>query len=85
VRRRPSGTQYLDADFPAYGVSVEIDGAQHDLPAHRLADLLRDLGLAAEGRTTVRIPLVAWRLDQEAVLDGLERLFQARGWRRAAA
>lgn len=85
VRRRPSGTQYLDADFPSYGVTLEIDGWQHDLPVHRLADLLRDLGLATEGRTTVRIPLVAWRLDEEAVLDGLEELFASRGWRRPAA
>ena len=85
VRRRPSGTQYLDADFPSYGVSMEVDGCQHDLPAQRLADLLRDLGLATEGRTTVRIPLIAWRLDEAAVLDGLERLFRSRGWHRPAA
>jgi very-short-patch-repair endonuclease len=85
VRWRPSGTQYLDADFPSYGVSLEIDGSQHDLPGQRLADLLRDLGLATEGRTTVRIPLVAWRLDEGAVLDGLEVLFRSRGWRRPAA
>ena len=85
VRRRASGTQYLDADFPSYGISVEIDGSQHDLPQQRLADLVRDLGLATEGRTTVRIPLVAWRLDEAAVLDALEELFRSRGWRRPAA
>jgi very-short-patch-repair endonuclease len=85
VRRRPSGTQYLDADFPSYGVSLEIDGSQHDLPSQRLADLVRDLGLATEGRTTVRIPLVAWRLDEAAVLDALEELFRSRGWHRPAA
>jgi hypothetical protein len=33
----------------------------------------------------VRIPLVAWRLDEGAVLDGLEVLFRSRGWRRPAA
>lgn len=85
VRRRPSGTQYLDADFPDYGISMEVDGAQHDLPDQRLADLLRDLGLASEQRTVVRIPLVAWRLDEDAVLDGLEQLFLSRGWQRPAA
>lgn len=85
VRRRPSGTQYLDADFPEYGVTLEVDGSQHDLPDQRLADLLRDLGLATEARTVVRIPLVAWRLDEAAVLDGLEALFRSRGWRRRAA
>lgn len=85
VRRRPSGTQYLDADFPSYGISMEIDGSQHDLPQQRLADLVRDLALATEGRTTVRIPLVAWRLDEAAVLDALEELFRSRGWHRPAA
>jgi len=85
VRLRPDGKEYLDADFPAYQVSLEVDGQQHDLPEARLADLLRDITLAAEGRSVVRIPLVAWRLDQERVLDALERLFFARGWRRLAS
>jgi very-short-patch-repair endonuclease len=85
VRRRPSGTQYLDADFPEHGIALEIDGSQHELPDQRLADLLRDLGLATEQRTVVRLPLVAWRLDEKAVLDGLETLFRSRGWRRTAA
>jgi very-short-patch-repair endonuclease len=85
VRRRPSGSQYLDADFPEHGITVEVDGAQHDLPDARLADLLRDLDLATGRRTVVRLPLVAWRLDEEAVLDGLEALFVSRGWRRPAA
>lgn len=80
VRTRPSGTQYLDAEWPRYGVVLEVDGVQHDLPAARLADLLRDLALAGEERTVVRVPLVVWRLDQEVVLDGLEELLRRRGW-----
>lgn len=85
VRRRASGTHYLDADFPEHQVVLEVDGAQHDELDHRLGDLLRDVAASCEGSTTVRIPLVAWRLDEEAVLDALERLFTARGWRRPAA
>lgn len=84
LRRRPSGTQYLDADFPRYGVTLEVDGAAHDLPEQRLRDLLRDVDLGAEGRTVVRVPLVAWRLGQEQLLDALERLFASRGWRAAS-
>lgn len=80
LRRRASGTQYLDADFPAYGITVEVDGAQHDEPWARLADLERDLDLATEGRTIVRVPLLAWRVDQARVLRALERLFRSRGW-----
>jgi hypothetical protein len=85
LRRRPSGVQYLDADFPDHGLTLEIDGSQHDEAQARLADLLRDIAVAADGGTTVRIPLVAWRLDEDAVLDALEALFAARGWRRPAA
>jgi very-short-patch-repair endonuclease len=85
VRQRASGTEYLDADFPDHDVTIEVDGVHHDLPVQRLADLVRDVGLATEGRTVVRIPLVAWRLDEDAVLDALEGLFRARGWRRPAA
>ena len=81
LRRRPSGRQYLDADFPAYGIALEVDGAQHGRPDALLADCLRDLDLAAEGRLVARLPLTAWRLDQDGVLDALERLFRSRGWR----
>ena len=85
LRRRPSGRQYLDADFDDYEVTLEIDGPQHDEPTARLEDLVRDIGLATDGRTVVRIPMVAWRLGEERVLDALEELFSARGWRRPAA
>jgi hypothetical protein len=78
-RRRASGSVYLDADFPSYGISLEVDGEQHDLPSARLADLLRDLETSTEGRTVVRIPLIAWRVGEEQVLDSLERLFESRG------
>lgn len=84
VRAKPSGKQFLDADFDAYDVTLELDGSQHDLPAHRLADTLRDLDLVVEGRTVLRISMMAWWLDHESVLDALERVFTARGWRRAA-
>lgn len=85
LRRRGSGREYLDADFPLYGITMEVDGWQHDDPAHRVQDVLRDLQSAEQGRTVVRLPLVAWRLDEAAVLDGLERLFASRGWQRPAA
>lgn len=85
VRRRPSGTEYLDVEFEEYAVSLEIDGAGHDEPWQRLQDLLRDLATAAEGKVAVRIPLVAYRLDRDAVLDALATLLISRGWARQAA
>lgn len=85
VRRRPSGTQYLDCDLPAYGVTLEIDGAGHTEPWQQLSDLVRDITLAAKDRVTVRLPVATYALDRERVLDALEELLIARGWSRAAA
>lgn len=85
VRRRPSGTEYLDCRFDAYALTLEIDGAQHDDVEHRTADVLRDLAQAAEGDTVLRLPLTVWRLEEQRVLDRLEEVFVARGWRRPAA
>jgi hypothetical protein len=85
IRRRPSGTQYIDAEFDDYDLSMEVDGAQHELPWIELADCIRDLDIATEGKTQIRIPLIAWRLDEERVLDALELLFRSRGWRGLAA
>ena len=84
LRQRPSGRQYLDCRWDAYALTAEIDGLQHDAPEHRLADVVRDLALIAEGDDVVRIPLAALRLDDEGVMRGLQRVFAARGWRQAA-
>lgn len=81
--RLPSGRAYLDLVWEQWGVHLEIDGAQHDAAEHRLGDVLRDLDVAVGGVTTVRLPVLAWRLDQVAVLERLERLLRSRGWRPA--
>jgi very-short-patch-repair endonuclease len=80
VRRRPSGTEYLDCEFVAYDVVLEVDGAGHVQPEQRLADLLRDLSEVAGGKTVIRLPLEIYSLDREAVLDRIEELFVSRGW-----
>ena len=85
VRRRPSGTQYLDCRFDAYDLTIEVDGIQHNDPLQVFTDLLRDLALVSEGDTVLRLPLVAWRLGEQQVLDALAAVFAARGWRAPAA
>lgn len=85
VRRRPSGTEYLDARFDRFEVTLEIDGEQHDELHQRVADVLRDFTLVADGDAALRLPLQVWRVAQEQVLDRLEQIFIARGWRRPAA
>lgn len=85
IRRRPSGTEYLDCVFKAYGVTLEIDGAGHNDPLQALSDLLRDIASLTSGRVAVRIPLLIYRLDPDRVLDALEGLLRSRGWGSAAA
>ena len=85
VRRRPSGTEYLDCDLPAYDVVLEIDGAGHEEPQQRLDDVVRDITLLSEGRSVVRLPIATYALDRERVLDALEQLLVSRGWQRPAA
>ena len=84
IRRRDSGVEYLDCEFSAYGVVLEIDGAGHADPEQKVADLLRDISVAADGQVPIRIPLELYNLAREQVLDRLEELLRARGWRRAA-
>jgi very-short-patch-repair endonuclease len=80
VRRLPGGRVYLDAEWEEYDVRLEVDGVQHEQPEGRLDDALRDLELAVDGAGPLRLPLLALRLDEYAVLDRLEALLRARGW-----
>jgi very-short-patch-repair endonuclease len=68
----------------AYDLVFEIDGAGHELPGQQLSDLLRDISVAADGDTVVRIPLALYRLDRDRVLDRIGGLLASRGWRAAA-
>jgi very-short-patch-repair endonuclease len=84
-RTRPDGSVYLDLAWAALRLTLEVDGVQHDLPWAQLSDTLRDLGTLAEGDAVIRVPLLAWRLDEERVLDGIEAVFRSRGWSPHAA
>lgn len=84
-RTRPDGSVYLDLEWEDYGLSMEVDGAQHELPWMQLSDTVRDLESLAGGSHVMRIPLLAWRLDEERVLDAVESVFRSRGWAPLAA
>lgn len=84
VRQRPDGRRYLDIVLAAYGLVIEVDGAGHGLPVQQLDDVLRDIRVSSDGDTVIRIPLVAYRLDRERVLDALAELLRSRGWCAAA-
>ena len=84
-RFRPDGKVYLDLEWEEYGLTMEIDGEQHGLPWMRLSDTVRDLESLASGSDVMRIPLLAWRLDEGRVLDAVEAVFRSRGWAPMAA
>lgn len=84
LRRRPSGREYLDVRFEKYGVTLEIDGVQHEALAQKVSDVLRDFAVAADGDVVLRLPLDVFRLAREQVLDRIEAVLRSRGWGAAA-
>lgn len=83
VRETPSGRRYVDADFDPYGVSVEIDGAQHRDAAAAVADALKQNESCIGGRIQLRIPVWALRTNADPFMHQLEAALRSRGWKRA--
>lgn len=81
----PGGRAYLDAEWEEYGVALELDGSQHEEAAAKVDDAFRDLEVATSERTTVRVPLLALRLDEEGFYRRLAALLRSRGWTAARA
>lgn len=81
VLQRPDGRYYLDADWPDFGVSVEIHGTHHMEVAQWSADLARGNEVTISGRQVLVFTSFAIRHERERVADQLTRLFNARGWR----
>jgi len=85
LRTRPDGNEYLDAEWPEFMLVLEVDGVGHLEASQLLKDFLRDLRLLTEQRNVIRLPMLLWALDQEAVLDAIEAVFRSRGWMPSAA
>lgn len=75
-----TGRVYLDAVWPQFRVTVEIDGIQHLDPAAWLGDALKQNSMSLEGHTVLRIPNLALRLDPEPFLDQIEVALRQGGW-----
>ena len=67
-RQHPVGPHFLDFFCSEAKLNIEVDGSQHGLPEHQLADAERDAFLAAQGIKTLRF----WngRLRREKKLSG---------------
>lgn len=78
--RRAHGVWYLDNDFDAWLVTVEVNGMQHHELLAREADDLRRGGLQARGRIVVDVSSYAVRhREQLSILRTAEALM-AHGW-----
>jgi len=80
MRQLPTGRVYYDATWSAYGVKVEIHGAQHLDVAAALRDALKENAASISGFRVLRIPNHAFRTDPDVFLDQLEAALRAGGW-----
>lgn len=79
--QRPDGRYYLDADWPAFGVSAEIHGTQHIEVVTWDADLDRLADIAANGRRVLQFTSHSLRHQREHVGTLLVQALRHGGWR----
>ncbi len=78
--RGPSGRYYLDADFTPWGISVEVDGAQHHDVRQHDADVRRQNEVVLGGRTVLRFTSYQVRHEPAQVARVLRRALVTAGW-----
>lgn len=80
VRKGPDGRWYLDAEWAAYGVVVEIDGIQHSWATQVVPDALRQNALTLAGDKVLRLPLLGLRVNPDEFFDQICAALVAGGW-----
>jgi hypothetical protein len=81
VLRRRDGRYYLDADWPDFGIRVEIHGIPHSYVQNWDSDLLRQNDITIEGGGLLIFSSHAIRHLRPVVGRQLLSLFRSRGWR----
>lgn len=81
LRRVSSGRAYLDAEWVAYGLVVEIDGVQHAAIPAQVPDALRQNDIALDGTTVLRIPVLGLRTTEDQFMDQVRQGLVDGGWR----
>ncbi|MEP6665091.1 MAG: hypothetical protein ABJA81_01470 [Nocardioidaceae bacterium] len=82
VRRRlPSGKVYLEVYWDAFGVVVEIEGAQHLVAGLAVADSLRQNELTISHDRVLRVPVLGLHVAKDEFFDQIARLLRTQGWR----
>lgn len=84
LRRDSRGRYYLDLYWPQFKLVVEIDGIHHTWAENVVGDALRQNALTMQGDRVLRLPLLGFRLEQEAFLDQIQQAMVDGGLRRAA-
>ena len=80
VRYTASGRLVFDNDFDPYNVTAEIDGSQHLDPASWIGDAFKQNVVSLEGRTVIRFPNLALRLDPDPFFEQLGQALRQGGW-----
>ncbi len=79
ILRRRDGRYFLDAEWPQFGVRVEIHGIPHSHVGNWDDDLLRQNDLVAEGGLLI-FSSYAVRHRQDRIAAQLLAVFRRRGW-----
>lgn len=80
VRQRPDGRHYLDADWDAYRLVAEIDGAAHQDDESWWADSDRQNAIVCGGDRILRFPSHAVRYHGPLVVQRLTEGLRLGGW-----
>lgn len=80
VRVLSSGRAYLDAEWPEYGLVVEVDGIHHLAPGAVIADALRQNEVSLAGSKVLRLPVLGLRANEAAFMDQVRAGLVDGGW-----
>jgi hypothetical protein len=84
VRRTTHGKAYLDAEWVAFDLVVEIDGIHHLAASAVIGDALRQNAVTLGTRRVLRLPVMGLRVSPEAFFSQVRDGLIAGGWRQAA-
>lgn len=80
VVRGPDGRYYLDAEWPEFGVAVEIHGLPHHGVVQWSHDLFRSNEIVIDGPRLLVFTSYVVRREPAVVLDQLVRALRSGGW-----
>jgi hypothetical protein len=73
VRVGPHGRVYLDVEWEAQRLVVEVDGVQHLLGIEPVKDALRANEVVLDGARVLRLPVLGLRLEPDAFMGQVAR------------